>query len=63
MYKKSRYEKISLWAANLAMKKSRYKKSRYETSLWKNLAMKIRYMKHGVKTVVKKIFCGCENTL
>ena len=67
---KSRYEKISLWATNLAMKKSRYKKSRYEISLytnlamkislWKNLAMKSRYMKNGVKTVVKKYSVGVK---
>ena len=36
---KSRYEKISLWTRNLAMKKSRYGK----ISPWKNLAMKLCY--------------------
>ena len=36
MATKSRYEKISLWTQNLAMKKSRYAK----ILLWRNLAMK-----------------------
>ena len=55
------------------MKKSRYKKYRYEISLytnlamkislWKHLAMKSRYMKNGVKTVVKKYSVGVKNTL
>ena len=44
MTPKYRYEKISLWTKNLAMKKSRYER---EISLWKILVMskKPRYEK------------------
>ena len=49
MNNKSRYEKISLWPQNLAMKKSRYAQ---KISLWKNLAMttKSRYEKISLWT-------------